>query len=256
MPLDRTFNLGSKHHQVPDFYLRLFCNTHNNVQIVNKFNEEKNFKSPKSIGAKTDYYTRTLSGGVQSSSTEQMLSKLEGETSKIFQELSTQNLNWPLEPHKFSIVCSYIAFQITRTDSFRDASAFHLASRLNEQGFEIELEGIEQTNLHVYNMAKFSDQYALDLLAKNLYIFCAESDLLVTSDNPVVLVQYLGDLGSDMAPNIPKHSVIFPISPKRLLMFTEEPLDEFMPFELTAGLANEANQLQWLNARSHVYRKA
>lgn len=92
--------------------------------------------------------------------------------------------------------------------------------------------------------------YAKKLIAMRWSMLCADVPVFITTDNPVVFIHpSLNFRGI----NNPETSIIFPISPTRVLCMDHlysEPANQYYPLK---GTAAPHNVLMWRNSIEHMF---
>lgn len=249
---DPQLNVGSRHHVLPQFYMAGFSDSRNFIRQVDRDTGHARTQHIRKTLSEKDYFTVVTHDMEADGRLESFLSHLEGATAGVVRGLTHPLLRvWPVTPDLREILALFVAFQFVRGRKARRAFEMFadLAERahwsgitrenaaqvLKGKGAEPTKENIEQllawadqmegsefipsTNDHLEFMSKFPFEVASRLRARPMRLVRWDSPVLITSDEPVMLVNGPERLADHRMGLSTADEVWVPLSPQHLLIF-------------------------------------
>lgn len=207
-----------RHHFLPQFYLRAFCNSNGFLWIYDREKKEYRKQTPKNIALKKQYYTIKISNSNQDTEIENYLSRIENKTKSIINKIENNN---KITSEEKGIIALFISLLKVRVPNYEDfinelgeksiKNLFNFIFSSEERGdrliekFEKEtgekinkkefLAIIERSGIHFHRnfslalILSHSPKIA-NILYQMDWVFARvpENKAFVTSDNPFILV--------------------------------------------------------------------
>jgi hypothetical protein len=220
---------NKKHHYVPKFYLKRFSSDKKSICLYNLPSE----LFVKNANLKNQCYQNYFYGTEKT--TENALSEMEGEISKLYRVIDNNNSIPPsFSEHHVALTMSILIqhsrtkYQADALDEMNDKMLKHIF----KEKIESELKGvnIDDFIIGIKDVANFSMRISvrnypllLDLRCKLLINNTGVE--YITSDNPVVMFNKLlsfRNIGSNTGLSIKGLQIFFPISPNKLIIMYDD----------------------------------
>jgi len=254
-----------KQHYVPRFYLKLFsCGDKKAINIYNISNQ----KIILGGNLKNQCYEPYFYG--QNLNVENAFSDMESIASRIIDQIISSNSAPKQDTPEYCDILAYMLFQLARTKYTAEAeneltdtvvkSIMEDAGTITREELDqVKIESENPTALPLITMAQ-SIPIAMDLMCK---VLVNKTSLnFITSDNPVVLYNRAceqSQVFSHTGLASKGLKIIFPISPKHILLFYDEKIykvgarKQRFADVIIDNDVRQFNDLQWLNALENIY---
>lgn len=246
---DHSGKVGSRHHLLPQFYMRYFENSDHKILTIDRDTGKRN---PRATADQTlsekNYYTFVNTGMQDDGSVEDLLSVIEANAKLAFAQMLSRYRQYPISPDHRLAISNFAALQIARgrksrrhMEVFADLSVRvlvssvkdeHVKEHLQERGMEAtesditefiefrdllpDLEIHPPTNEHIKFMLNFLHIGFPNFMARPITHVHFNEPCIVTSDEPFIPVvdNQFRSAGIGSADEI-----YFPLTPSDLLIF-------------------------------------
>lgn len=260
--LDHQSAVGKRHHIVPRFLLARFASSGGQLRVRNRAGGAPSLRSISDLAVK-DFYTAVTNDAKLDSSLESLLSVVEGGAAEVLRRhLDFRAFAVPrsFTPEERAILDNLVATQAIRGMRLRrqievltDYSVKLLHKGMLSDEDERDLEFVPHPNEHLRMFGNLADHVESALKERPLSLVSLHQPLLITGDEPVVIVN--GDLASASAPSedsrieseelvafertfgglMNAEAVLLAVSPSELLLYGRPGAREWRPGRTLSG---------------------